>query len=123
MSNSDTESIGLADFIQQVRAEIVQSGADAGSDIPLFAVTELEVTIGVTVEKRAEGSLSIKVVQVGAGAAHSAVHSVTVKLLPLLTLEERREELQKDPRWGQTVKTLVKSTLKGSSREPAAEIE
>jgi hypothetical protein len=112
---SKKESIGLADLIQQVRSELIQSVEGSGSDVPLFAVDEVELEIGVTIAKRAEGGLDIKVVQLGASGERSDVHRVSVRLLPLLTLEERRAELRKKNQWAELVRTQMDATLKSVS--------
>jgi hypothetical protein len=121
MSSAEPSSIGLAEFIQQVRSEIMRSVEDVETT-PLFAVDEVALTIGITVDKHAEGGLAIKVIQFGVGIERSDVHTVSVKLLPLLTIEERKLELKKEARWNEIVRTQVTATLKGLAEEPARDL-
>jgi hypothetical protein len=113
----NAKPIGLTELIYQVKRELMRPGEGISDPVPLLAVEEVELEIAVTVSKRAKAGLNIQVVELGGGSERSDVHTVRVKLLPLLSHEERLSELRQDPRWGKIVRQQVESTLKGGSEE------
>lgn len=106
------ESIGLAELINQVKRELAQP-LDLDDPTPTLAVEEIDLEIGITVSKKAEGGVRIHVVELGAGGERVDVHTVRVKLLPLLTREQLLDELQKSPDWQKVVQHQMTETLKG----------
>jgi hypothetical protein len=114
---STPKSIGLTELIYQVKRELIQPQGGTADPFPLLAVEEVELEISVTVSKRAEGGLNIQVVELGGGRERSDVHTVRVKLSPLLAREERVTELRRDPRWERIVQQQVDATLKGGGQE------
>lgn len=113
------EGIGLAELIQQVKRELLLP-PDLSDSAPLLSVEEIDLEIGFTVTKKAEAGIHIQVVELGGSGERSDVHTVSVKLTPLLSHEERLTELRKDPRWGKIVQQQVESTLKGAEKAPMA---
>jgi len=110
------ESIGLADFLNRVKQELMQTGAAGaeGSDaVKLLMVEAVEVEIHVGVTREAKGGVNIHVVELGGGATREDTQVVRVRLQPLLSHEQRLAEMQRDPRWGDFVKASVEHTVKG----------
>lgn len=112
-AKSAPASIGLTELIYQVKRELMQPEEGEADPVPLLAVEEVELEIAVTVSKTVEAGLNIQVIQLGGGGERSDVHTVRVKLLPLLTREERLSELRRDSRWDDIVRHQLDSTLKG----------
>jgi len=113
MAASDSKPIGLAEFIYQVKRELMQTTGEATDPVPLLAVEEVELEIAVTVTKKMEAGLRIQVVELGGGGERNNVHTVRVKLSPLMTRDERVAQLRQDPRWSQIVQDQMRATLKG----------
>ncbi len=95
---AEPQSIGLAELIQQVKQELVAS--DTASDngtaaAPLFMVEDIQLEIKVAVSAKGGGGVNIHVVQLNAGVQRDDVHTVTVKLQPILTHDERLEALRR----------------------------
>jgi hypothetical protein len=114
-----TQSIGLADFIDQVKRELMKSDVD-GVDLPrLLMVEEVQIDIQIGVSYSANAGLNVQVVQIGGGGKHDDTHTVHVRLQPVLSHEQRLAELQKDPRWPEWSKAIVNHTVKsaGSSSQ------
>ena len=82
--------IGLNEFIEQVKRELLQ---DRDSDNPLFAVGQVELTISFTVERTAEGGVDFKVVQGGVAKNTIDAQQITVILEPLQTPDDVRASL------------------------------
>jgi len=110
-----TKPIGLAEFIHQVKREMLEEKLDAKA--PLLAVDEVDLEIAITVSREAKAGLNIQVLELGTGGERSDAHTVRVKLVPLLTREERVAELRKSRQWSQIVEQQVESTLKGLTQE------
>ena len=107
------DSIGLADFIAQVRAELMQPEAESVNAPKLLMVEEVELQIQVGVTRQANGGLNVQVVQLGGSAKRDDVHTVKVRLEPVLNHDQRLAELMKDPRWDNWKKEIVEHTSKG----------
>lgn len=110
------KSIGLSELIDQVRYELLEK-PDSADKTPLLSVEDVELDISVTVTKKGEGGLNIQVVALGAGVERTQVHTVRVRLLPLLSHEERLAELKTDPRWDKIVSQQKEALLKGLEEE------
>jgi hypothetical protein len=88
---SEPASIGLAELIRQVKSELVQSATTPGDgqdDTPLFLVGDIQLDIKVPVSTKGGGGIDVKVLQLNAGVQRDDVHTVTVKLQPVLSREE-----------------------------------
>jgi hypothetical protein len=120
------ESIGLAEFVDQIKRELMRmpDAADSkesqgkradGEDaaIRLLMLEEVELQIQVAVSHQGNAGLNIQVLQIGGSAKQDNTHTVKVKLQPLLSHDERIKELQRDPRWSQYVSAAVEYTVKG----------
>jgi Trypsin-co-occurring domain 2 len=96
MPNNDTSPIGLAEFIQQVKQDLLSVAPGKENDAPFLFVESVELELQVTVKRTAKtgakGSVKINVFgtggeiagEVGGDISHDAVHKVKVKLSPLL---------------------------------------
>jgi Trypsin-co-occurring domain 2 len=96
MPDKDQSSIGLAEFIQQVKQDLLSVAPGTENDAPFLFVESVELELQVTVKRTgkagAKGSVKINVLgtggeisgEVGGDISHDAVHKVKVKLSPLL---------------------------------------
>lgn len=108
------QTIGLADFIEQVKQELMRSPSD-DADVPrLLMVEDVDLEIQVAVSYEAKGGLNVQVVQFSGSGKRNDTHTVHVRLQPVLSHEQRLTELQKDPRWPQWSKEVVNHTVKGT---------
>jgi hypothetical protein len=57
----------------------------------------------------------VYVVELGGNVKRDDTHTVKVKLQPLLTHQERIEELKRDPKWIQYVDAAVNNTVKSGN--------
>lgn len=114
------ESIGLSELIKQVKSELAQK-VDLDDPVPILAVDEIELEIQVTVSKKAEGGVKIYVVELGAGVEKMNVHTVRLKMLPLLTREQRVDELKKNPDYQKVIQRQITETLKGAKRSSSSQ--
>lgn len=89
------QSIGLAEFIQNIKDELIQQH---NAEKPLFIIGEIELEIGVTVERSANGGMDIKVVQFGMQGTATDIQTVRVKLHPLVTPDEIRKGISSQER-------------------------
>jgi hypothetical protein len=71
---------------------------------------ELDIQVGVSVDAKA--GINVQVLQLGGGAKRDDVHTIKVKLQPLLSHQERVEQLQQDPHWGEYVRASTEYTIK-----------
>ncbi len=110
-------AIKLHELIDQVRDELLMPRRADTLDAmyPFLFVDEVELDLSVTVSAKVEGSgkVSIQVIEVGGGseAAGEDVHSVKIKMTPLLTKEEIREQLKKNGRLWQTIENVTRRTM------------
>lgn len=107
-----SNSIGLAEFIYQVKRELLQPQDGRADPAPILSVDEVELTIEVTVSKDAKAGINIHVLEVGGGAGRSDVHTVHVKLTPLLSREERIALLRRRPDWDRIQGAVLAATSK-----------
>jgi hypothetical protein len=109
------ESIGLADFIEQIKKELMRPEAsvkDGRDPVKLLIVEEAELQIQLGVTREAQGGLNVQVIQLGAKGSSSDVHTVKVRLQPLLTHDERVALLKVDPRWPMYAQAALDHTVK-----------
>ena len=111
--------VTLSQLIDQVRKELLmprQAGTPEAM-YPFLFVDEVELELNVSVSTAVEGSgkLAIYIIDVGGSSERSNEQSnrITVKLLPLLSREEVREQLKSDARtWERIVQVAMPATTK-----------
>jgi hypothetical protein len=120
MSENDNSSIGLAEFIQQVKQDLLSVAPGKDKDAPFLFVESVELELQVTVKRTgkagAKGGVKINVLGTGGELAVEAggefgrddVHKVTVKLSPLFD-KEYLMEAYKSLHSEQVLPTLNKS--------------
>ncbi|MCP2731406.1 trypco2 family protein [Limnofasciculus baicalensis] len=127
MSDKDKESIGLAEFIQQVKQDLLSVVPGKDKDAPFLFVESVELELQVTVKRsgKAGGKGSIKINVLGTGGeigvegggelGRDDVHKVNVKLSPIFDKERLLEFYQTlhPDLVLQTVKKSVDGILKG----------
>ncbi len=86
---SKDSSIGLAEFCEQVKRELLTPEAEGKSSVPIFSVDEVVLQLQVAVSKEGKGGIKIYVLDIGGGAKVDEIQKVTVKLKPILSKEER----------------------------------
>lgn len=121
MPDKAQESIGLAEFIQQVKQDLLSVTPGKEKDAPFLFVESVELELQVTVKRTgkagAKGSIKIDVLGVGGEVGVEAggevgrddVHKVTVKLSPLFDKERLMEFYQ--TLHSEQVPTTVKKSL------------
>jgi hypothetical protein len=107
------ESIGLAEFIAQVRRELLAPAPDDSDRVPLLSVEDIDLECKVTVTKQGKAGLNINVVQLGGTVGRDDVHTVHVKLSPLLTREARLELMRQAGELPAIEHAAVEHMLKG----------
>src|SRR5690242_2807233 len=90
----------------------MQEPADAGSP-KLLMVEEVNLEITCVASRGGTAGINVYVVQVGGNARRDDTHTVRVKLQPLLSHDERVQELQRTPEWSNYVAAAVEYTVKG----------
>lgn len=131
MSDKDRESIGLAEFIQQVKQDLLSVAPGKDKDAPFLFVESVELELQVTVKRSgkagAKGSIKINVlgtggeigVEGGGELGREDVHKVNVKLSPLFD-KEYLIEAYKSVHPEQVLPTLNKSfdgLIKGNDED------
>jgi Trypsin-co-occurring domain 2 len=123
MPDNDKSSIGLAEFIQQVKQDLLSVAPGKEKDAPFLFIESVELELQVTVKRTgktgAKGSVKINVLgtggeiggEVGGDISHDAVHTVKVKLSPLFD-KNRLMEFYKTLHPDQ-IPTAVKNSLAG----------
>jgi hypothetical protein len=120
MSENDNSSIGLAEFIQQVKQDLLSVAPGKDKEAPFLFVESVELELQVTVKRtgKAGGKAGIKInvlgtggeigVEAGGELGRDDVQKVTVKLSPLFD-KEYLTEAYKSLRSEQVLPTLNKS--------------
>jgi hypothetical protein len=110
-----SESIGLAELIQQVKRELLMPAEDE-SDIPFLSVDSVELELQVTVKKEGKGEVKIYVLELGGGGSRDDVQKVKVKLSPLVNKENLLKIYQKKypERWAEFLGQSVTGGMKGN---------
>ncbi len=120
MSDNDNSSIGLAEFIQQVKQDLLSVAPGQDKDAPFLFVESVELELQVTVKRTgkagAKGNIKINVlgtggevgVEAGGDLGRDDVHKVKVKLAPLFD-KEYLMKAYKSLRPEQVLPTLNKS--------------
>jgi hypothetical protein len=114
MSENDNSSIGLAEFIQQVKQDLLSVAPGKDKEAPFLFVESVELELQVTVKRtgKAGGKAGLKInvlgVEAGGELGRDDVQKVTVKLSPLFD-KEYLTEAYKSLRSEQVLPTLNKS--------------
>ena len=85
----ETNSIGLAELIDQVKQELFSQETGSDTTVPFFSVDQVTLELKVTVSKEGKAGLQIHVIEVGGGLSREDVHTIQVTLTPLVSKEER----------------------------------
>jgi hypothetical protein len=120
MSDTDNSSIGLAEFIQQVKQDLLSVAPGKDKEAPFLFVESVELELQVAVKRTgkagAKGGIKINVlgtggevgVKAGGDLRRDEVHKVNVKLSPLFDKEPLMKAYQ-SLRSEQVLPTLNKS--------------
>jgi hypothetical protein len=120
-----SQSIGLADLIQQVKQDLLSTVPGKSADAPILFVESVELELKVAVRQEGKGGIKIDVLSIGGGEVGGAVsqdktHTVKVKLSPLFDkarLMEFYETLHSNE-IPSSVKLSLAALLKGSDTNP-----
>ena len=124
-----SESIELAEFIEQVKAELLASPTDQkkAKTAPFLFVESVELELQVTVKKEGKAGIKVDVLSVGGaeaggGIGQDKIQKVKVKLSPLYDKEEIKQ-YYKDFKPAQVLPSINNSlkALKGEDEESADE--
>jgi Trypsin-co-occurring domain 2 len=121
-----TQSIGLAELIQQVKKDLLEPGLDRKSDPPLLFVESVELELQVTARREGNAGIKLDVLSIGCGEAggslsHEQVHTIKVQLSPLFDkaqLLEWYKDLYGDEVLP-AVKNSIDALLKGNEGDMA----
>lgn len=106
MSGNDKSAIGLGEFIQQVKQDLLSVAPGKEKEAPFLFVESVELELQVTVKHSgkagAKGNIKINVLgtggevggEVGGDVSRDDVHKVKVKLSPLFDKERLMEFYQ-----------------------------
>jgi hypothetical protein len=83
------KSIGLAQFIAEVKRELMEPLPDGVDRVPLLGVEEINVECKVTLSKQGKAGVNIQVIELGGSTGRDDVQTVSVKLVPLVSRERR----------------------------------
>jgi Trypsin-co-occurring domain 2 len=118
-----SSEIGLAEFIQQVKRELLTTYPDSENDTPLLSVDSVELELQVTVKKEGSGGIKIKVLQFGGGEisgklSRDDVQKVKVKLSPLVSKEALINTYgkQNPEKYQEFVDQTLRGILKGGAK-------
>lgn len=108
--------ITLSELIDQVREELLAPRQGTQATYPFLFVDEVELELGVSVSKKADGSgkVNIAVLEIGGGVGKTdqQTHRIKVKMTPLLTKEEVREKLKQNGLWEIIEPVAMQATTK-----------
>jgi hypothetical protein len=103
------DQIGLAEFIAQVKRELLEDDDLDGQTRPLLLVDTVELEVQITTARDARGGIKVQVLAVsgelGAGAKRENTHKVRVTLSPIMTHAERVAQLRDSDVWPVILKT------------------
>jgi hypothetical protein len=91
---ADENMIGLAELIQQVKYELLNSDPAQQAEAPVLWVNAVELELQVTVKRDVKAGLKVYVFEGGGGASRDDVQKIKVSLTPILTREEIRKIYQ-----------------------------
>jgi hypothetical protein len=111
-----TNSIGLEEFIEQVKRELLFSRDDT---TPLLSVDQVELQLQVTVHKEGNAGIQIQVVQFGGKLSNDDVHTVKVTLTPLISKEDRLRIYKE--KYPEQMKALERVAIQGANKGSASD--
>ncbi|NER52224.1 MAG: hypothetical protein F6J92_37400 [Symploca sp. SIO1A3] len=123
MPDNDNSTIGLPEFIQQVKQDLLSVAPGKEKDAPFLFVESVELELQVSVKRTGKagtkGNIKINVLgtggevggEVGGDLGRDEVHKVKVKLSPLFDKERLLEFYQ--TLYPEKVPTTVKDSLGG----------
>lgn len=105
-------NISLKRLIEQVRTDLVAPHKDRG--YPVFTVEQIELELEVGITESTGGELAISVLEtitgkLGKNVDRTNTHKMKVVLKPILSQDELRDMVEKDPR-------LMQGTTENSHR-------
>jgi len=104
-------SIGLAEFIAQVRQELLEQ--PDGEVTPIFMLDEVQLEVQIVASKDVQGGLNVQVLSLGGKASRTNTHTVRIRMSPILDRDERKVALgaswQSDGAIGDVLTATVKS--------------
>ncbi len=120
-----SQSIGLADLIQQVKQDLLSTVPGENADAPILFVESVELELKVAVRHEGKTGIKIDVLSIGGGEVGGAVsqdktHTVKVKLSPLFDKERLMEFYQTlhSDKVPASVKRSLDALLKGTDTNP-----
>jgi len=115
-------SIGLAELIQQVEAELLSFGPGTGR-VPLFYVKEVTLELQVTISKEGNAGLRIQVIEAGVAIKREDVHTITLTLDPIMEKNDVVDYYKQHAPGGAQLLPHVgaKAILKGDAQESQEE--
>jgi hypothetical protein len=107
-------SIGLADFVSQVKMELLEPDPRTTNATPLLSLEQVDLELQVTVSKDASGRVRVYVVDAGGGLKREDVQRVKLTLQPLVSREDRVALLRQRADWSDVVDVAMQGALKGA---------
>ncbi|MGK7875971.1 MAG: trypco2 family protein [Xenococcaceae cyanobacterium] len=122
MTNSQNDSIGLSELIEQVKAELLTPPKNKTA--PFLFVESVELELQVTVKKAVKGGIKIDVLsfggaEAGGGIDQDKIQKVKVQLSPLYSKDEMKrycQELRPEavlPSINNSLKAIIKGKDSG----------
>lgn len=126
---SETNSIGLAELVEQVKQELLSAAPGQTKDAPVLFVNSVELELQVTVKRGGTGGVKVNVVsvggaEIGGNISRDDLHKVKVTLSPLFDKERLLEfygTLHPD-QVPSSVKQSLDALFKGNEEEPPSVI-
>jgi hypothetical protein len=98
-----SNEIGLAQFIAQVKRELLDDNNRDAQKRPLLLVDNIELEVQITTSKDAKGGIKVQVLaasgELGAGLKREDTHKVRLTLSPIMTHPERAAALRETDQW------------------------
>jgi len=120
-----SQSIGLAELIQQVKQDLLSTVPGKSAEAPILFVESVELELKVAVRQEGKGGIKIDVLTIGGGEIGGAVsqdktHTVKVKLSPLFDKERLMEFYQTlhPDKVPASVKRSLDALMKGTDSNP-----
>jgi hypothetical protein len=90
------ENYSLQSVISQIKHELLS--ATNSPEYPLFLVEKLEIEVAISIKAEGNGGIKIQVIELGGNISREQCNKITITLSPILSREEQRELITKDPR-------------------------
>ena len=119
MAEGNSNSIGLSELIEQVKADLMTQPKEQSASF--LYVESIEVELQVAVQRDAKAGVNIDVLaiggaELGGGGSHNKAQTVKVKLSPLYTKEEMKEYFKNFR--PNDVLPSINEALKGTVKNP-----